>query len=186
MTRSGADALQAVFIDRDDTILVDTNYMSDAAAIQLVDGAHPALLRLAEAGLGLVLISNQSGVGRGWIRRDQVQAIEHRMCELLPGVRFDGFEYCFHRPDEGCGCRKPSPEMILRAARRLGLEPARCVMLGDKAKDVQAGAAAGCWTALVSQDPQQAQACDADLVAADLAAAAAWVLGLAGARQARS
>ena len=167
---------KAVIIDRDDTVLVDDSYMSRVEQVRLIPGVREALGRLTGAGWDLVLISNQSGVGRGWITRPQVQAIQDRMCELL-GLSFSGFEYCFHRPDERCGCRKPSPAMILRAAERLGIDRDRSVMVGDKAKDVSAGNAAGCWSVLVSDDPEQA-ACEPDLTAPDLGQAAEWILGL--------
>ncbi len=167
---------RAVFIDRDDTILEDESYMSRVEQVRLIPGVSEALGRLQSTGLELVLISNQSGVGRGWIAPGQVQAIEDRMCELL-GLSFAASEYCFHRPDEACGCRKPSPAMILRAAEALALDRRRSVMVGDKAKDVLAGEAAGCWTVLVSDDPEQRAACQPDLTVSHLGDAVAWIEG---------
>lgn len=167
---------RAVFIDRDDTILMDESYMSRVEQVRLIPGVREALGRLQAAGLELVLISNQSGVGRGWITLAQVQAIEARMRELL-GLSFAASEYCFHRPDERCGCRKPSPAMILRAAEALRIDRRHSVMVGDKAKDVLAGEAAGCWTVLVSEDAAQQAACEPDLVVSDLGAAVEWIEG---------
>ena len=168
---------RALFIDRDDTILIDESYMSRVSQVRLIPGVREALLRIQQAGYAPVLISNQSGVGRGWITPEQVQAIQQRMCQLLQGVRFAGFEYCFHRPDQQCGCRKPSPAMILRAAASLELSLPRSVMVGDRAKDIQAGSAAGCRTVLVSDDLEQALQCEPDLMAPDLATAADWIIG---------
>ena len=173
---------RAVFLDRDDTILVDESYMSQVEQVRLIPGVRAALGRLQRHGWQLVLISNQSGVGRGWITPEQVQAIQDRMCRLL-GLSFAGVEYCFHRPDEHCGCRKPSPAMILRAAKRLELDLSRSVMVGDKAKDVEAGKAAGCLSALVSQDEAQQAACAPDLVAADMAVAVVWILRQGGGKK---
>ena len=167
---------RAVFLDRDDTLLVDESYMSRVEQVRLVPGARRALGRLQEAGWPLVLISNQSGVGRGWITTGQVQAIEDRMCSLL-GLSFASCEYCFHRPQEACGCRKPSPAMILRASRRLGLDLPGSVMVGDRAKDVLAGAAAGCRAVLISDDPVELAACQPDHTAPNLGAAVDWILG---------
>jgi len=150
----GAD-LRAVFLDRDDTLLVDEGYMSDPARVRLVEGVPEALSRLQRAGLALVLISNQSGVARGLITAAQVQAIEARLRALLPGVTFAGAEYCFHHPDEGCACRKPAPLMLRQAARRLGIDLARSVMVGDRTSDVGAGAAAGCWTVLIGEQAEE-------------------------------
>jgi len=169
---------KAVFIDRDDTILVDEGYMSDPAQVRLVPGAAQALGRLRRANYLLVLVSNQSGVGRGWITRDQVRAIQDRMCALLPGIDFAGFQYCFHRPDQGCGCRKPEPTLILQAAERLLIDLPRSVMVGDMTKDAEAGNAAGCWSVLISGDPAAGACCGADHVAPDLWAAAEWIRSL--------
>ena len=168
---------RAVFIDRDDTILQDESYMSRVSQVRLIPGVDRALGQLQGHGWELVLISNQSGVGRGWITPGQVQAIQDRMCQLL-GLTFAGFEYCFHRPDQQCGCRKPSPVMILRAAERLGIDLGRSVMVGDRAKDVEAGNAAGCWSVLVSSDETRQAGCLPDLVVPDLGGAAAWIMGL--------
>lgn len=166
----------AVFLDRDDTLLQDEHYMSDPAQVRLIPGVHGALLRLVQAELPLVLVSNQSGVGRGWITTAQVAAIQGRMCELLPGVPFAGFEYCFHRPDEGCPCRKPQPLMILRAAARLGLDLGRSTMVGDTPKDVAAGKAAGCWAVQVPLDAASPRAAEADQIVATLGEAVDWIL----------
>lgn len=167
----------AAFLDRDDTLLVDAGYMSRPEQVVLFPGVHQALLRLGRAGFSLVLVSNQSGVNRGWFSEGDVAAIQARMLELLPGVRFDGFEYCFHRPDENCACRKPRPGLILRAASRLDLDLGRSVMIGDRDSDVEAGQAAGCTTVLLRGDPERAARLGADHSAPDLASAVDWILG---------
>jgi D-glycero-D-manno-heptose 1,7-bisphosphate phosphatase len=167
-----------VFLDRDDTLLVDPGYLDDPDRVRLVPGTREALARLQAAGLRLVVISNQSGVARGLVTPDQIQAIEDRLRQLLHGVRIDGFEYCFHHPDDGCDCRKPSPEMILRASRRLAIDPRLSVMVGDRESDVGAGSAAGCWTVRIA--PDDAVATAADRTAPDLASSVEWILSRAG------
>jgi D-glycero-D-manno-heptose 1,7-bisphosphate phosphatase len=165
---------RAVFLDRDDTLLVDSGYMSDADALELIPGARETLQRLRRAGLKLVLISNQSGVARGLVTQAQIRAIEERLYELL-GHRLDGVEYCFHHPDEACPCRKPEPGMLRRAARRLDIDLSRSVMVGDQESDVEAGNAAGCWTVRIGPAPASSAA---DCLAPDLTGAADWILAL--------
>ncbi len=166
----------AVFLDRDDTLLDDESYMSRPEQVRLLPGVHDALLRLQEAGRALVLVSNQSGVGRGWFTERDVAAIQARMLELLPGVTFAGFEYCFHTPDEGCPCRKPQPLMILRAASRLGVDLSRSVMVGDRPSDMGAARAAGCRSLFLSADQAAINEVAPDHAAADLPAGVEWIL----------
>lgn len=170
--------MRATFLDRDDTLVVDLGYMNDPAKVRLAHGVLPALRRIQGAGFALVVVSNQSGVARGLITPDQVMAIQERICRLLPDLSIAAFEYCFHHPDQGCPCRKPRPEMILRAAARLGVDLARSVMVGDRETDVMAGQAAGCWTVRLLRDPDQATATRADHVAPDLEAAAEWIVNM--------
>ena len=171
-----APGLRAVFLDRDDTLLVDRGYMGDPDQVRLVPGVPAALESLQRAGLALVLISNQSGVARGLINVAQVEAIEARLRALLPGITLAGAEYCFHGPDEGCACRKPGPLLLQRAARRLGIDLSRSVMVGDRASDVGAGAAAGCWTVLLGDGPLEGLL--PDHRARTLAGAVPWILAI--------
>jgi len=137
---------RAAFLDRDGTIIVDTGFVADPADVQLLPGATDALRGLAADGWALVIISNQSGIARGLITRDQAAAVHDRVVALLAkdDVALDGSYYCFHAPDERCGCRKPSPSMILKAADDLRLDVASSVMVGDRESDASAGTAAGC------------------------------------------
>jgi D-glycero-D-manno-heptose 1,7-bisphosphate phosphatase len=172
------DSLRAVFLDRDDTLIVDENYMSDAGRVRLIPGAREALLRLHEAGYTLVVISNQSGVARGLVTPAQVLQIEERVRALLLPTPIAAFEYCFHHPDDGCDCRKPKPTLVLRVAARLGIDLARSAMVGDKESDVLAGRSAGCWSLLVRSGPSGAAHSAADFVVDDLGAAAELIVGL--------
>jgi len=172
-----------VFLDRDDTLLVDSGYMSDASQIRLVPGVAPALRRLQGVGLALVVISNQSGVARGLITPAQVQAIERRLREeLVPDVAFAAFEYCFHHPDEGCACRKPAPLLLRRAAERLDLDLPRSVMVGDRVSDIEAGRRAGCWSVLLAADLRAPEGSTPDHVARSLEQAVDWILVARGPR----
>ena len=166
----------AVFIDRDDTLLQDEGYMTRPEQVRLFPGTLDALLTFQEAGLTLVLVSNQSGVGRGWFSQGEVRAIQERMLELLPGVEFAALEYCFHLPEDGCPCRKPQPLMILRAAHRLGIDLSRSVMVGDRISDVGAGRSAGCKTLLLSADEELIKEAGPDHAVASLADGVEWVL----------
>lgn len=147
MTAS-AEGRRALFLDRDGTLIVDAHYPRDPTMVALLPGVAGALAAARRAGLALVIVSNQSGVARGKIAPTEAAAVQRRVEELFAaeGVAFDGVFCCFHGPNDGCECRKPAPGMLLAAARELGLDCSRCVMIGDKASDVAAGRAAGCTT----------------------------------------
>jgi rfaE bifunctional protein nucleotidyltransferase chain/domain len=138
----------AVFLDRDGTLVEDVGYASEPEQLRLLPGAAAALAKLRANGFALVLISNQSGVGRGLFSREQADRVHSGLADLLAaqGVSLDGAYYCYHTPDDRCVCRKPSSHLLLTAADELGLDPARSFMVGDKACDVEAGRAAGCRT----------------------------------------
>jgi D-glycero-D-manno-heptose 1,7-bisphosphate phosphatase len=130
-----------VIFDRDGTIIVDVPYNGDPDAVQPVDGMGEALDRLRAAGIPMAVVSNQSGVGRGMLAVEQVEAVNRRIDELLGP--FDAWLYCPHGPDEDCECRKPKPKLILDAARALGVDPSCCVVIGDKSSDIEAARNAG-------------------------------------------
>jgi D-glycero-D-manno-heptose 1,7-bisphosphate phosphatase len=140
-----------VALDRDGTVIAERHYLSDPEQVELLEGAADGLRRLRELGLGLVLVTNQSAVGRGYFDLSRLEEIHRRLRELLDaeGVTLDGIYYCPHTPDEGCACRKPRPEMIEAAARELGFDPSRAFVVGDKACDVELGRGVGATTLLV-------------------------------------
>lgn len=135
----------ALFLDRDGTLIVDVGYPRDPDRVELVDGAADAL-RALQRDHALVIISNQSGIGRGLIREDEARAVHARVIERFKasGVTFAGAYYCPHTPDDRCRCRKPAPGLIEDAARELDLDLGRSFMIGDKPSDLEAGRAAGC------------------------------------------
>ena len=138
-------ANRALFLDRDGTLIVDVGYPKDPAHVELIPGAADALRRLQED-WALVVISNQSGIGRGLITEAQAAAVHERFVALFAeaGVRFAACYYCPHAPDAACACRKPAPGLLRDAAKELQLDLAQSVILGDKPSDLEAGRAAGC------------------------------------------
>lgn len=141
MSPSSGAGRRFVAFDRDGTLIAEKNYLSDPDQIELLPGAREAVDRLRAAGYGLIVITNQSGVGRGYFGMDTVEAMNQRLEELLG--RFDGIYVCPHAPSDQCDCRKPKPALILRAAAEHGFEPAECVVIGDKDVDVGLGHNAG-------------------------------------------
>lgn len=172
----------AILFDRDDTLIVDVPYLSDPDLVQPVPGAVDLLRELREAGFRIGVISNQSGVARGLITPEQLQAVNDRVRELLG--TFHTWQICVHDDSAGCACRKPQPGMIKTAAAELGVDPAECVMIGDIGADVDAALAAGARAVLVptaqTLPDEIAHAKKHALVAPELRSAVE--LALAGAR----
>lgn len=136
---------KAVFLDRDGTLMVDHGYVGDPSQVELLPGVVTALLALQGAGYSLIIVSNQSGIGRGLLTEADVNAVNQRLRTILGshGIYLNGIYYCSHSPEHGCDCRKPKPGLLLAALSGHRLNPAECYMLGDKWSDVEAGAAAG-------------------------------------------
>ena len=130
-----------MLFDRDETLVVDVPFNGDPDRVEPAPNARALLDRLRAAGLRLAVVSNQSGVGRGYVTVEQVDAVNARIEELLGP--FDGFFVCPHAPEDGCECRKPKPKLILDAARALGVDPGRCYVVGDRDSDVEAARNAG-------------------------------------------
>jgi D-glycero-D-manno-heptose 1,7-bisphosphate phosphatase len=130
-----------VLFDRDETIVVDVPFNGDPDKVVPAPDARRLLDRLRAEGLPLAVVSNQSGIGRGLLTREQVDAVNRKIDELLGP--FAGFFVCPHAPDDACDCRKPKPKLILDAARALGVDPACCVVVGDRDSDVEAARGAG-------------------------------------------
>lgn len=135
--------LPALFVDRDGTLIEDPGYLSDPNGVRLLPQAVETLQSFREAGYALVLITNQSGVGRGYFGWSDYEAVADAVRHSL-GLVFDAEAVCGHAPgDVGCDWRKPLPGMILTASRALEIDLARSVMIGDKLSDLEAAAAAG-------------------------------------------
>lgn len=181
--RGGGAAPDLLVLDRDGTLIAERGHLGDPAGVELLPGAVEGLRRFAGAGWQLVVASNQSGVGRGWFDERQLAAVNGELRARLAaaGIVLRGLHCCPHRPDEGCGCRKPAPGLLVRALRELGLRPRRCVVVGDKACDVELGRRAGARSVLVRTGygaaTERAGLCRPDLVVDDLAALADSELG---------
>ena len=136
-----------MLFDRDGTLVVDVPYNGDPGLVEPVPTAAAALALLREAGIPTAVVSNQSGIARGLLTRAQVDAVNARAAELLGDL--GPFLVCEHGPEDGCGCRKPQPGMVLQAAAALGVDPAECALIGDIGADVGAALAAGARPVLV-------------------------------------
>jgi D-glycero-D-manno-heptose 1,7-bisphosphate phosphatase len=169
---------RAVFMDRDGTLIHDVGYPKDPGAVHLLPGAATALADLKEQGFLLIVISNQSGIGRGLVTPEQARQVHAEVESQLADfkVRLDGAYYCPHAPEDGCVCRKPSPGLLLRAARDLPIDLSRSFMVGDKISDLEAGRAAGCHTVYFTAEPD-AKVSLADFVASNWAEAAKFIRG---------
>ncbi|MDH4132545.1 MAG: HAD-IIIA family hydrolase [Gemmatimonadota bacterium] len=171
-------ASRVVLLDRDGTIIEDPGYLADPDGVRFLPGAVAGLRRLGAAGFRLVVVTNQSGVGRGLVTEEQVAAVHARLRAELEqsGVHLAGVYYCPHRPDEGCGCRKPATGLATRAAAELGFPIADAIVVGDKASDLQLARALGVPSILVLTGEGRATAEAhpglADYVVADLVEAA--------------
>jgi histidinol-phosphate phosphatase family protein len=137
----------AVLLDRDGTLVEDVPYNGDPAEVRPLPGVREALERLRAEGVELAVISNQSAIGRGLLSREQVDAVNRRVEELLGPL--GPWLVCPHEPAADCDCRKPRPGLVLSAAERLGVEPRECAVIGDIGADVEAARAAGARAVLV-------------------------------------
>ena len=137
---------KAVFLDRDNTLIFDPGYIHEADKVRLLEGVGEGLKLLKDAGYLLIVISNQSGIGRGYYTPKEFWEVNKRLQELLKpyGVQIDDFFFCPHRPDEGCTCRKPETGMVEEAAKKWGIEVKESFVIGDKESDVEVAFRAGC------------------------------------------
>jgi D-glycero-D-manno-heptose 1,7-bisphosphate phosphatase len=132
-------------LDRDGTIIIDKVYLADPAGIEFAPGTIEGMKLLRDAGFALVLVTNQSGIARGFFDQATLSGIHDRLKEMLSaeGLALSLIEYCPHGPRDCCDCRKPKPGMIWSAMAKLGFGPDRAVMIGDSDADMGAAEAAG-------------------------------------------
>ncbi|MET0478532.1 MAG: HAD-IIIA family hydrolase, partial [Actinomycetota bacterium] len=167
---------KAVLFDRDGTLVADVPYNGDPGRVVLMPGAREAVERVRAAGVPTAVVSNQSGVGRGYLRVEQVEAVNRRVEELLGPL--GPWLVCVHGPGDRCGCRKPAPGLIEAAATALGVEARDCVVIGAVGADVEAARAAGARAVLVPTPVTRAEeVVAAPAVAPDLLSAVELVLG---------
>ena len=136
----------AIFLDRDGTIAEEVGYANHVSRFFLFPFAAPAIRRLNEANIPVIVVTNQSGVSRGYFPEALVHQIHERMVAELAagGARIDGIYYCPHKRDDACECRKPLPGMLERAAREHGIELAGSAVVGDRYSDIELARATGC------------------------------------------
>src|SRR5436309_13498093 len=186
MVRGRSESVPVVYLDRDGTLNFDPGYLNQPEQLRLLPGVGQAVARLSRAGFMTVVLSNQSGLARGLITQDQLEAIHQRLRELLAedGAWLDGIFVCPHHPDEGCICRKPAPGLVHRALQELGVFPGNAIVIGYKASYVQLARNVGARSVVVRSGnaPEEEQARMAerglapDYVARDLAEAVRGVL----------
>ena len=184
---------RAVFLDRDGTVNVEVGYLSDLSQLRLIPGAGEAIRRLNEKGLMVVLVTNQSGIARGYFSESFVRETHVLLEQMLSkeGAVINGIYYCPHHPKAGnshytteCDCRKPGTGMIDRAARELDIDVKRSFVVGDKWSDVELGQRAGARSILVRSgfppddlgNARPAHLSDPDFIAHTITEAVDWIL----------
>jgi len=132
---------QFVVLDRDGTIIAERHYLSEPGQIEFLPGACRGLRLMLEIGLGLVLVTNQSGVGRGFLDEAHLDLIHQQFREFLKAeeIHLDGIYFCPHMPEDDCSCRKPRPGLIERAAKELDFDLQASFVVGDKPADIEMG-----------------------------------------------
>ncbi len=135
----------AVFLDRDGTLNEDSGYVTEPEQLILFSGVPKAIARLNQLGVLVILVTNQSAIGRGWLTPEGLEHIHQRLADLfrVQGGAIDDVFFCPHRPDEGCACRKPDAAMITQAAERYSLDLSQSFFVGNKSSDLEAAHRAG-------------------------------------------
>ncbi|PKU23527.1 D-glycero-beta-D-manno-heptose 1,7-bisphosphate 7-phosphatase [Telmatospirillum siberiense] len=170
-----------VLLDRDGTVNVECDYLSHPDQLVLLPGAGQGLRKLRRLGFGLVVLTNQSGVARGYFDLETVSRVHERLRAMLQdeGVTLDGIYLCPHGPDDDCPCRKPRTGMVDQAVAEHGFDPRQAFMIGDKAVDVDLGHAVGATPILVrtgwGAEAEREAKCAPAVILDDLAGAADWI-----------
>jgi len=172
-----------LLLDRDGTLVREVGFPSDPKKVRLLSGVPQALKKLKRAGFHLVVVTNQSGVGRGLVTLKQLHRVNRRFLELLKakGARIDGLYWCPHRPQDGCSCRKPKLGMVRQAARDLKISWKGSISVGDRLTDVMLGKRTGGLGVLVLTGygrrwVKKRGTVHPDHVAATFARAADWII----------
>jgi D-glycero-D-manno-heptose 1,7-bisphosphate phosphatase len=171
-----------ILLDRDGTLITEQDYLKDPRKVRFLPGSIAGLKRLARAGYPMVVISNQSGIGRGLMTRQDVERVNRRFLQLLKnqGVRL-GVYYCPHHPKINCACRKPKLKLVKQAAHDLGLSWKNCISVGDKKCDVAMGRRTGgkgvlVLTGIGRQERKREPRVKPDFIAKNFNTAARWIL----------
>ena len=171
----------AAFLDRDGTIIEDKGFLGDPTGVRILPTVVDALRLLAAHGYATVVVSNQSGVARGYFDEATVHAVNGEVARVLAGdgIALDGWYHCPHY-DDGCDCRKPAPGMIVRAAADHALDVARSAVVGDRGSDIELAHALGIPGVLVP-GPERYRGPEPDFRAQSLLEAAEWIVRRDGA-----
>ena len=172
-------ANRAVFLDRDGTMARDVRYCSRPEDFELFPGTGEAIRLLNQHGLKVIVVTNQSGIARGYFTEETLAEIHQKMKDELAkeGAFVDAIYYCPHHPEDGCECRKPKPKMVLQAASHHHIELERSFIVGDLQMDIELGKAVGCTTILVANSPFSAdEGAKPDAIVPDLLKAAQTIL----------
>ena len=140
-----------VLLDRDGTLIVHYPYLSNPDHIELLPGSIEALKEFKKLGLGVAIITNQAGIGKGYFDLETLDKIHQRLVDLLAkeGIVLDDIYFCPHTPEDNCLCRKPKVELIKKAMEKHNFDPALCFVIGDNKSDIALGKNIGATTILV-------------------------------------
>jgi histidinol-phosphate phosphatase family protein len=143
------------FLDRDGTLLRDPGYLHRLEDYALLPGVCEGLRELRDAGFWLAIVTNQSGIGRGWFTERDFLAVQERLLDDLAnaGIRIEATYHCPHAPEEGCACRKPGVALLERARRELRADLAQSWVIGDAPRDVEMALRVGCGAVYLGDDP---------------------------------
>lgn len=168
----------AVFLDRDGTLMEDVDYCRDPALVRIFSGVPEALRKLHARGFKNIVITNQSGIGRGWIALHEYEAVHAKLLDQLGDGLIDAAYFCPDKPGQPSKCRKPEPGMVFQAAEEHGLDLSRSFFIGDKDSDIECGRRAGTKTVLVKTGyGREHLDCGADFVADTFADAVEHIVG---------
>ena len=176
---------KAVFIDRDGTMAKDVPYCSRPEDFELLPESAEGIRLLNEQGFKVVVVTNQSGIARGYFTEETLATIHNEMRHKLAryGANVDAIYYCPHHPDDNCECRKPKPGMLLQAAADLNIDLGLSYVIGDNDMDMEVGRNVGCKAILIAEKGKEAasqQVSHPDYVAPSVSAAARWIVAEQG------
>lgn len=173
---------QTVFLDRDDTISRDIPYCSRPEDFELLPAAGEGVKLLNDADFRIVIITNQSGIARGYFSEEMLGKIHQKMRDDLAqyGAHIDAIYFCPHHPDDNCDCRKPKPKLVYQAVKKLAIDLKRSYVIGDRLTDLELARNIGCKSAIIPSAPGKAElensSISPDYAAPDFISAAKWVI----------
>jgi len=175
---------KAVFVDRDGTINVNVEYLDTPDNFQMYPGVGEGIKALKEQGFLIIIITNQSGIARGFFTLETLEKIHERMLNELQekGVEVDAIYFCPHHPDEKCNCRKPKTGLLVKAIKDFDIDTKKSYFIGDRMIDVEAGYKIGCKTVLVPERKEQVKKemeeseISPDLVCDDFYTGVQWII----------